>query len=139
MLSKFLPAVGLTFAIGLLPAAAQQSAPQTEPGGTVNAPGQQSGMSGDHGHMGIRQRIKQDLEQAGFTNVQVMPESFLVRAHDRQGRPVMMVINPDSVVGVTEMGGNAPSGSQGGNNPSGGTRPSGASSSSTSSRATKAE
>jgi hypothetical protein len=139
MLSKFLPAVGLTFVIGLLPAAAQQSTPQTEPGGTVNAPGQQSGMSGDHGHMAIRQRIKQDLEQAGFTNVQVMPESFLVRAHDRQGRPVMMVINPDSVVGVTEMGGNGHSSPQAGNNPSGGKGSSSSSGSSTSSRATKAE
>jgi hypothetical protein len=35
-----------------------------------------------------------------------MPESFLVRANDKVGKPVMMVINPDS---VTENTGMAPS------------------------------
>ena len=49
-----------------------------------------------------------------------MPESFLVRAKDRDGNPVMMVINPDSVLAVTEINqgkgsattGSASSGSQ---------------------------
>ena len=31
-----------------------------------------------------------------------MPSSFLVRAKDSQGNPVMMVINPDSLTEVTE-------------------------------------
>ena len=31
-----------------------------------------------------------------------MPQSFLVRAKDKSGDPVMMVINPDSVTAVTE-------------------------------------
>ena len=31
-----------------------------------------------------------------------MPQSFLVRAKDKSGNPVMMVINPDSVLAVTE-------------------------------------
>ncbi len=31
-----------------------------------------------------------------------MPSSFLVRARDSQGNPVMMVINPDSLTEVTE-------------------------------------
>jgi hypothetical protein len=30
-----------------------------------------------------------------------MPESFLVRAKDPSGNPIMMVINPDSVTAVT--------------------------------------
>ncbi|MDJ0387838.1 hypothetical protein QMO56_06905 [Roseomonas sp. E05] len=51
--------------------------------------------------------MKQDLEQAGFTNVRVMPQSFLVRANDKQGRPVMMVINPDSITAVTAVGGSS--------------------------------
>ncbi len=32
-----------------------------------------------------------------------MPSSFLVRAKDKSGNPVMMVINPDSVTAVTEI------------------------------------
>ena len=31
-----------------------------------------------------------------------MPSSFLVRAKDSDGNPVMMVINPDSVTELTE-------------------------------------
>ena len=35
--------------------------------------------------------------------MRVMPESFLVRAKDLAGNPVMMVINPDSFTAVTEV------------------------------------
>ncbi len=61
----------------------------------------------------IQQQMKRDLEQAGFTDVKIMPELFLIRAHDKQGRPVMMVVNPDSVLAMTKAGGsNAPTTTQ---------------------------
>jgi hypothetical protein len=44
-----------------------------------------------------------NLQAAGFTNIQVMPSSFLVRANDQDGNPVMMVVNPDSVTAITEV------------------------------------
>jgi hypothetical protein len=50
----------------------------------------------------IRQQIQNDLSQAGYTDIKIMPESFLVRAKDRRGNPVMMVINPDSITAATE-------------------------------------
>ncbi len=53
----------------------------------------------------IVQRIRRNLEQAGFTDIQLMPSSFLVRAKDKDGNPMMMVINPDSVTAVSEIGG----------------------------------
>lgn len=53
----------------------------------------------------IAQRIRSNLEQAGFTDIRMMPSSFLVRARDRDGNPMMMVINPDSVTAVSEIGG----------------------------------
>jgi hypothetical protein len=52
----------------------------------------------------ISAKLRQSLSQAGFTDVHVMPESFLVRAKDKDGNPVMMVINPDSVTSVTAVG-----------------------------------
>ncbi len=52
----------------------------------------------------IQQQVKQNLGTAGFTDINVMPESFLVRAKDRDGNPVMMIINPDSVTAVTALG-----------------------------------
>jgi hypothetical protein len=52
----------------------------------------------------LRQSIQHDLEQSGYTNVQVMPEAFLVRAHDRQGHPVTMMVEPGSVTSITDLG-----------------------------------
>jgi hypothetical protein len=49
--------------------------------------------------------VKNNLAQAGFTNIRIMPESFLVRATDRDGNPVMMLINPDSITEVTAAAG----------------------------------
>jgi len=50
----------------------------------------------------VRQRLQADLAKAGFTDIKIMPSSFLVRAKDSQGNPVMMVINPDSITEVTQ-------------------------------------
>jgi hypothetical protein len=60
----------------------------------------------------IAQKLHDDLTKAGFSDVHVMPESFLVRAKDSGGNPVMMVVNPDSVTAVTALGG--PTGDQSG-------------------------
>ena len=43
----------------------------------------------------IQQRVRSNLVKAGFTNVQIMPSSFQVRATDPDGNPVMTAINPD--------------------------------------------
>ena len=50
----------------------------------------------------ISQKLRNDLAKAGFTDITIMPSSFLVRAKDSQGNPIMMVINPDSLTEVTE-------------------------------------
>ena len=72
----------------------------------------------------VRQSIQHDLEQAGYTNVQVMPEAFLAHAKDKQGHPVTMIIEPGAVTAVTDLG---RTGSQAPNPPqsSGGTAPNG--------------
>ena len=51
----------------------------------------------------MQRQFRTDLEQAGFTDIRIMPESFLVRAKDKKGNPVMMVINPDSITAITEI------------------------------------
>jgi hypothetical protein len=50
----------------------------------------------------LSQKLRDDLTKAGFTDITIMPSSFVVRAKDSQGKPVMMVINPDSLTKVTE-------------------------------------
>lgn len=69
----------------------------------------------------VRQQVQQDLQQAGFTDIKVMPESFLVRAKDKHGNPVMMVINPDSVTAVTGTSGQGSGASTSGSGTTGST------------------
>jgi hypothetical protein len=52
----------------------------------------------------VAARMKSELEQSGFKDVKIMPESFLVRAKDKDGHPVMMIVNPDSLTAVTALG-----------------------------------
>jgi hypothetical protein len=53
----------------------------------------------------VVQKLHDNLTKAGFSDVQIMPQSFLVRAKDSDGNPVMMVVNQDSVTAVTALGG----------------------------------
>ncbi len=89
--------LAITAALGASLAAtafAQTSNTSPGAGGQGNTP--QSGPAVQH-------QVQQDLQQAGFTDIQIMPQSFLVRAKDKHGNPVMMVINPDSITAVTKM------------------------------------
>ena len=111
---RFLIATGLSYAMiltGLLPAMAQSS---TQQGTSPDA---------SQGGTSLKQHIVHDLEQQGYKNVQVMPASMVAQATDKQGRPVTMLITPDSITMVTAMntpgskpddmaGGKAPSTSQ---------------------------
>jgi len=71
----------------------------TTPSGQTGA-GQ--GAMSAQGSMHIAQKMRDDLGKAGFTDIHIMPSSFLVRAKDSAGNPVMMVVNPDSVTAITE-------------------------------------
>jgi len=44
--------------------------------------------------------MKADMQQAGFTDVTIRPDSFLVQAKDKSGNPVTMMIDPDSVTEI---------------------------------------
>ncbi|HJS87266.1 MAG TPA: hypothetical protein VJ779_17570 [Acetobacteraceae bacterium] len=95
----------LTTAAMALAAAPAFAATNTPAGPEMNQSGVQSGGGQTSGqNTPIRQQLAQQLSQAGFTDVHVMPESFLVRAKDPQGRPVMMIVNPDSITAVTALG-----------------------------------
>jgi len=40
------------------------------------------------------------LQQSGYSNVKVMPGSFIVRAQDPQGNPIGMIVTPTSIAAV---------------------------------------
>jgi putative membrane protein len=41
-----------------------------------------------------QQAVTQELEQAGFTNIQIAPDTFVLHATDRAGRAVTMIVDP---------------------------------------------
>lgn len=55
----------------------------------------------------LEQKITQDLRSDGYTNIRVVPDSFLVNATDKRGNPVVMIINPHSVFAISEVGAGA--------------------------------
>ena len=49
---------------------------------------------------GIRQQLTTSLQQAGFTNIKVVPDSFIVQAKDKSGDPVTMFLDSHSLTVV---------------------------------------
>lgn len=84
----------------LVLAQSSQQGQTTENQATQN-PSTLSQTSRDQSSSSIQRQVMNNLAQAGYTNIRIMPESFLVRATDRDGNPVMMLINPDSITAVT--------------------------------------
>jgi hypothetical protein len=52
------------------------------------------------GSLSVKQQLKENLIRSGFTNVTVMPESFVIHATDPQGNPIAMVVSPDTLAAV---------------------------------------
>jgi hypothetical protein len=59
----------------------------------------------------ISAKLRQSLAQSGYTDIQVVPEAFLVHAKDKGGNPVMMMVRPNSVTEITQLSGPAGTGS----------------------------
>jgi hypothetical protein len=49
----------------------------------------------------LQQQLTTNLQQSGFTDVKIMPGSFIVQATDKTGHRVNMFLSPDSVTEVT--------------------------------------
>jgi hypothetical protein len=57
-------------------------------------------------NLGVRSiegTIHSRLALAGFTDIEMVPTSFLVRAKDRSGKPVMMMLSPDAIAELKEV------------------------------------
>ena len=52
----------------------------------------------------MRQTLKSDLEKAGFTDITMMPGSFLVQAKNKAGEPVVMMVRPNSMTEIVDLG-----------------------------------
>jgi hypothetical protein len=103
MRSSVLPAI-VAAALFAAPALAQtNSNPETGQKAQTETPSatSSSGAAKHHKHM-AREELKQSLEQAGFKDIRITAESYVVHARDKDGSPVVMMISPDQVAGVVE-------------------------------------
>lgn len=87
MLSRVILAALLSTSLGSGIAFAQ-SKPSSDDSMKSSSAGQQQPLP---------QQIQTKLKDQGFTEVKVVPGSFLVSAKDKQGDPVTMVIGPHSM------------------------------------------
>ena len=82
----------MSLALFAAPVFAQSSTTATSPTTSSNA----SNPSPDHGvSTDTQQKIRHSLEQNGFKNVQVIPQSFVIRAQAPDGSRVVMEVSPD--------------------------------------------
>lgn len=79
---------------------------QTPSSNSGSAPAATTSTNPQPARSGLRQQLTSSLEQAGFTNIKVIPDSFLVQANDKSGNPVTMSIGPNSMSEVTTVGSN---------------------------------
>src|SRR6185437_9548603 len=84
---KFLMVASAVAAITLSQAAFAQNSTSTSQ--TASQPSAKSSQN-----LAAAQQIQQDLKKAGFTDVNVVAESFVVQAKSKDGDPVLMTIGP---------------------------------------------
>src|SRR4051794_28709219 len=77
------------------PAWAQQPPPVTDPMDTPNAE-----KSAESEVLMKLQEVQKKLEQGGFKDVQIIPQAVLVRAKDKDNKPVMMLIDTETMVAI---------------------------------------
>ncbi len=87
--------LGLVAVVSLIASAAVAQTPPAQPS--------QQNKNAAPSPQAVQQQVRKNLQDAGFSDIQMMPSAFLVRAKDKSGNPVMMVINPDSITAVTEI------------------------------------
>ena len=51
----------------------------------------------------LRSDLRNMLQQGGYSDIHVMPSSFVIRAKDKNGNAVTMMVSPDSFAQVTEV------------------------------------
>ncbi len=84
-------------------AAMAQTTPTTTPAASSPSASSPSATGEPATAESVRAQIRSDMERAGFTDVNVMPDSFLVQAKDKAGDPVSMIVNPSSVTEVVHV------------------------------------
>ena len=81
-------------------AIAQTNAPNT----STAAPSTHAASDSTNTATPLRDNIRGMLQKSGFSDIKMLPSSFMIRAKDQQGNPVVMSVSPDSVTEISELG-----------------------------------
>ena len=86
-------ALGLLLAGAALAQTPTQGSHQATNPGQMSQPSSQTSQTSANGPLTI-QKLKSDLQNAGFSDVKIMSEAFVVQAKSKDGNPVVMTIGP---------------------------------------------
>lgn len=117
MLSRIVAAAALATALATTAYAAGGSSDSSTNPGAMNNPTSTNGAAATNNAQqtaqNLPQQIRAKLKDDGFTDVKVVPGSFIVSAKDKRGEPVTMMIGPNSMMMVTQVtNGNSSSANQ---------------------------
>jgi sporulation protein YlmC with PRC-barrel domain len=106
-----LSALAAGTALLLAPAAAfaQSNATPANTPSAAQSDANQSSATADS----LRTHVRDMLQSSGFSDIRMMPSSFMIRAKDQDGNPVVMSVSPDSVTEVAELGTSGTNGANG--------------------------
>ena len=96
MNKKLVPVLAAAFA---LPTFAFAQGSGQSGGQTIAA--NNSAATEQQGEQNLPQKIRQTLKDDGYTNVNVVPGSYVVTAKDKRGNPTTMIIGPHSMTMLT--------------------------------------
>lgn len=94
----------LTSVLALMTSAAFAQSNSTHAGTAANNPPENKAttIAQSNKNINLREQITTNLHQAGFTNIKVVPDLFIVQASDKSGNPVTMLISPGSMTVFSE-------------------------------------
>ncbi len=108
MKSIAISALAVAFAIGT-PAFAQSqdNASGSNQGSPAGSMSQESNAgSSNHAKALLTiNKLKQDLQKAGFSDVRILADSFVVQAKDKDGNPTVMSLSPSGVFAISALSG----------------------------------
>jgi hypothetical protein len=93
--------------LALSPIALAQNAQSGKPAAQNSTATQQKNAANQTTQQKTQQHLSADLknmlQKSGYTDIRVAPTSFMVRAKDESGNPVVMAISPDSFTEITNL------------------------------------
>jgi hypothetical protein len=103
MRSIFLPVLAAALALST-PALAQTESQNEAPGGMEPSTQESAAPSSTNSYNLLTiDKLTKDLEKAGFTNIRVLSDSFVVQAKDKNGNPTVMTLSPSGVFAISEI------------------------------------